>query len=71
MGDRAVILATATRNPFTPPSADLTKAAEGQEIRKPRSVWGGRRFRRMPGAIFPKRDVTERGGPGGLGLLVC
>ena len=42
MGDRAVNLATAdTRNPFTLPSADLTQAAEGQEIRKPRSVWGG------------------------------
>jgi hypothetical protein len=40
MGDRTFNLANAdTRNPFTPPSADLTQAAEGQEIRKPRSVW--------------------------------
>jgi hypothetical protein len=53
MGDRAVNLATAdTRNPFTLPSADLTQAAEGQEIRKPRSGWGGRRFGECAALFF-------------------
>jgi len=53
MGDRTVNLATTdTRNPFTPPSADLTKAAEGQEIRKPRSVCGAGVFGECPALFF-------------------